>query len=311
VPARSPANPEPGPPSVRVHVRDLWVALESVHAVTYFAPACRHALRDAGLKGFWAGYFAGRAAPLGRVDAGPVTAAFYNFHPDMVAAAVPGCWEVVAPDRVSVIRAGAAVTALRDLCTDDALEGLVAVLPLLRRAAGASNGDGRILAGANRELWASVRPELEADGTMGPDIDVAEAWQACTTLREHRGDGHVAALVAQGLSGLEAHVLASGTAGTPVEILRDNRGWTDADWEAGRRGLVGRGLVHADGAASTEGRTRHALIEQLTDGLAEPAYATLDEAEIAALYAALRRCAGQIQAASLLPFPNPMGLPRL
>ena len=74
----------------RVTARDLWVAAESVHAVTYFAPECRTALREAGLRGFWSGYFAARAAPLGRVGAGPVTAAFFNFHPAMVARAVPG-----------------------------------------------------------------------------------------------------------------------------------------------------------------------------------------------------------------------------
>ena len=65
----------------RAASRALWVAAESIHAVTYFAPGCRAALRDAGLKGFWAGYFAARAAPLGAVGAGPVTAAFANFHP--------------------------------------------------------------------------------------------------------------------------------------------------------------------------------------------------------------------------------------
>jgi hypothetical protein len=35
---------------------------------------------------------------------------------------------------------------------------------------------------------------------------VTVLWQAATVLREHRGDGHVAALVVEGLDGCQAHV---------------------------------------------------------------------------------------------------------
>ena len=69
-------------------------------------------MREAGLRGFWSGYFAARAAPLGRVGPGPVAAAFYNFHPGMVARAVPGCWDVVAPETLCRVRAIAAADAL-------------------------------------------------------------------------------------------------------------------------------------------------------------------------------------------------------
>src|SRR3712207_8632978 len=34
-------------------------------------------------------------------------------------------------------------------------------------------------------------------------------WQSLTTLREHRGDGHNAALLQRGISGVGAHVLAA------------------------------------------------------------------------------------------------------
>ena len=43
----------------------MWTLFEPVHAVTYFAPEARSAFEAAGLRGFWRGYFAGRAAPLG------------------------------------------------------------------------------------------------------------------------------------------------------------------------------------------------------------------------------------------------------
>jgi hypothetical protein len=160
--------------AARVSARQLWVVAETVHAVTYFAPTCRHALRDAGLRGFWAGYFAARAAPLGRVEAGTVTAAFFNFAPSMVDRAVPSCWEVADPAELTVLRAAAAASALIETCSPDSLRAMADALPAMRR---------RALPDARRA--------------------VAEVWQACTTLREHRGDGHVASLVAYGLSGLE------------------------------------------------------------------------------------------------------------
>ena len=216
----------------RVTARDLWVAAETVHAVTYFAPGCRDALRDAGLRGFWSGYFAARAAPLGRVGAGPVTAAFFNFHPAMVAKAVPGCWDVVAPETLCRVRAIAAADALSEVCSTHARSALVAALPLLRRAVAAADGAGRMLAGANRTLWPRIAPAL---GTGG----VGEAWQAATTLREHRGDGHVAALVSRGLRGVEAHLLAAGTKGIPAEVLRDSRGFSVEDWDIAAAGLGG------------------------------------------------------------------------
>jgi hypothetical protein len=159
------------------------------------------------------------------------------------------------------------------------------------------------MAAANQDLW----PLVAAD--LGPDR-LAEVWQACTTLREHRGDGHVAALVTHGLSGLEAHLLAAGTKGVPAELLRDNRGWSEAEWEAGTATLAGRGLLHDDGRATDTGRTLHAEVEALTDELAEPAYAKLGDGALADLLGALRACADGVVDAGLLPFPNPMGLPR-
>ncbi len=61
--------------------RQLWLRLETVNAVAYFCQECRDDPADAGLRGFWMGYFGCRAAPLGPVPASVVEATFYNFHP--------------------------------------------------------------------------------------------------------------------------------------------------------------------------------------------------------------------------------------
>ncbi|HWE67708.1 MAG TPA: hypothetical protein VG298_13795 [Acidimicrobiales bacterium] len=240
-----------------------------------------------------------------------VTAAFFNFHPAMIAAAVPACWGTIDPDQLTVLRAQAASVALSELCPPEALSGLRRALPLLRQAVDHCAGEGRVLTGANRALWPAVAAALGQRGVSGDQLEVAEAWQACTTLREHRGDGHVAALVAHGLSGLEAHLLASGTLGVPAEVLRDNRGWDGAAWTLGAERLAGRGLLDADGAATEHGRARHAEVEALTDRLAEAPYAALTDEETGTLRGAAAGCARAIQSSGLFPFPNPMGLPRL
>jgi hypothetical protein len=139
---------------------------------------------------------------------------------------------------------------------------------------------------------------------------MAEAWQSCTTLREHRGDGHVTSLVTHGIAGIEAHLLAAGTKGVPPEILRDNRGWSEDDWDAAVAGLVPRGLLHADGRATDSGRTLHAAVEEQTDRLSTSPYAALGDAALADLHGALLACARDVVASGVLPFPNPMGLPR-
>jgi hypothetical protein len=256
------------------------------------------------LRGFWSGYFAARAAPLGPVGAGVVTAAFYNFEPGMVARAVPRCWDVVAPATLCRVRAIAAAEALAEHCGVEARSGLVAALPLLHRAVAGCDGPGRVMAGANRHLWPVISPAL---GTGG----LAEAWQACTTLREHRGDGHVAALVTHGVDGIGANLLAAGTKGLPAEVLRDNRGWSEEQWAAATDELAAAGLLHTDGRATDAGRTVHAAIEELTDRLAAPAFAELSDGALAELHGALMACASDVAASGVVPFPNPMGLPRV
>ena len=69
--------------------REAWRLLEPIHAVVYFSPEPLGALRAAGYRGYWMGYFAGRAAPLGAVGPDVVHALFYNFSRERVAKALP------------------------------------------------------------------------------------------------------------------------------------------------------------------------------------------------------------------------------
>ncbi|MFH8796996.1 hypothetical protein [Streptomyces sp. NPDC017941] len=275
--------------------RTVWQVLEPLHALTYFAPESREASRAVGLRGFWMGYFAARAAPLGAVAAGAVEAVFFNFHPAMVRRAVPDAWGFAPPKAVLRARTEAAAVALRRTAPS-AAEASAQIVPLLERAVAGADGVGRPLFAANR-------------GLLTPQDRVGALWQAATTLREHRGDGHVAVLTAEGLSGCEAHVLLAACEGVPARILRDNRGWSAQDWHAATERLAARGLLDSSGHPTAGGRALRSHIEARTDALAVHPYHTLAPAEAARLLTLLTVLADQVLTSGTIPFPNPMGLP--
>lgn len=275
--------------------RTVWKVLEPLHAVTYFAPESHEANRLIGLRGFWMGYFASRAAPLGAVVAGAVEATFFNFHPAMVRRAIPDAWGFAIPEAVLRARAEAATAALRRVAPSTA-DAAAKVVPLLERTIAAADGAGRPLFAANRGLTTNEDP-------------ISALWQATTALREHRGDGHVAVLTAEGVDGCEAHVLFAACEGVPVAILRDNRGWSEEDWRAAAVRLTTRGLLASNGHPTAEGRGLRAHIEARTDALAILPYHALTQTETAQLLRLLGPLADQVLTSGIIPFPNPMGLP--
>src|SRR5437868_6467966 len=106
--------------------RHMWRVLEPYHAVTYFTDEARQAFKDTGLRGFWMGYFAGRAAPMGPVGPGVVTATFFGFRHSMVARALPDAWTFASVTDVLTARMAGADRALRRLLDDVVGDGSVA-----------------------------------------------------------------------------------------------------------------------------------------------------------------------------------------
>ena len=277
--------------------RRLWQWLETINAVAYFTPECREAPAHLGLAGFWMGYFACRAAPMGAVSAGVVEATFYNFHPARVSRAIPEAWARTTPAAVVEARSTAAAAALRRLLPDSGADRLAsAVSPDLGAAIDRGVPAGRPLFAANAEL-------------PPPDDPVAALWLAATTLREHRGDSHVALLATAGLDGCEVHVLAAAINGAPPELYQQSRGWTADDWDAAVERLAERGLVHADGTATDAGAAEHETIERRTDELAAAPYAAVGDDTFDRLITHLEPAARTVAAAGEITFPNPMGLP--
>jgi len=274
--------------------RNMWVLFEPVHAVTYFAPEARAAFEAAGLRGFWRGYFAGRAAPLGRVESAPVIALFNSFAPQMVQRAIPDVWTRATPEEALVARAEGATAALRTLAGSVDDRDVAEAADLAERAAGLARTSGRALGAANAALPPPTDP-------------LARLWQSTTTLREHRGDGHVAALVAAGLAGCLAVVLKAALENYP-EIYGPARGWPEEDWASARAALAARGYLADDGTPTAAGRAAYDEVEAVTDRLGGEVWQALGEAETARLAELLRPLARA--SSDAMPFPNPIGLPR-
>ncbi|TRW79033.1 hypothetical protein FK535_23700 [Mycolicibacterium sp. 018/SC-01/001] len=275
--------------------RRFFDRIEPVHAVTYFAPEARAVCDDLGYRGFWMGYFAARSAPLGIVPAEVVTAAFYNFAPGRVAKALPAAWDVAPPADALRARERGAVAALRRYGVTDSDARDVA--ELAARAATGADVSGRTLYAANRSLpWPSDPP--------------AHLWHAATLLREHRGDGHVAVLVAEGLSGRESNVLHAAAGRVPADMIKRTRDYDDAQWAAHSQALHDRGLLDAAGTITEEGRRLKQHIEDRTDALALPALDALDDDEVETLFAALTPITRAVVAGGDVPAGTPMGLSR-
>jgi hypothetical protein len=275
--------------------RQLWQLFEPVHAITYFSPESRAAADALGMRGFWMGYFAQRAAPLGQVGPAVVTACFHGFHPARVARALPEAWTYTTPSAALDARLAGVDATLRRLLPDVGTPAVAEAAALAGRAAAAADTQGRVLAAANQTLPLPDAPHLAL-------------WQACTTLREHRGDGHVAALVAHGLDPVRAHLLKAGAGEADGDVLRDGRRWPEEDWRDGAARLHAAGLTDDRGALTAAGRALHERVESATDSAAERPWQVLGERDTARLAELLTPLAAAVLDSGAMPVPNPVGL---
>ena len=186
--------------------RRLFQLVEPIAVVTYMAAEPTEAVMALGLPTVWDAYFAGRAAPLGRdVPAGVVHALFYNFADGEVARHIPRVWDMVTPEAANAAREQGSVAALRRILGNLAdTPGVARAADLLTKAGTNAPMEGRALYAAVRTLPLPTKP-------------VARLWHGANLLREHRGDGHVAALLTEGIGGTEAHVLHALSEGMPAE----------------------------------------------------------------------------------------------
>ena len=265
--------------------RRMFELVEPIGVIPYSADDPNEAMFALGFSDYWDTYFAGRAAPLGPVGPEVVDALFYNFAPGEVARHIPKVWQTTTPEAALAARQLGCTTALRRILGGHVDEPSFArAADLLLKAATSAPVEGRPMYAALRALPV-------------PDEVVARLFHAAGLLREHRGDGHIVALMSEGIGRLEAHVLYALGMDMPAHRFGRIPPLPAAQIDAVIDGMRARGLIGDDGWLSEEGRAVRERVEGLTDDLAARPYEALDPAELEELMAALEPLAALLVAA--------------
>jgi hypothetical protein len=271
--------------AMKATARRMFELVEPIGLIPYTAEEPNEAMFALGFTNYWDTYFAGRAAPLGMATAEVVDALFYNFAPGEVARHIPRVWRTTTPEAAIAARYEGCTRALRRIL-DDSVDtpAFARVAELLLKAAVSAPPEGR-------PMYAALR------AVPVPDDLVARLFHAASLLREHRGDGHIAALMVEGVGGLEAHVLLALEMGMPAEKFGRIHHLPTSLIAAVIDGMRSRGLIGDDGWLSEAGRAVKERVEALTDDLAAKPYESLEPEELDELMTSLGPIAALLVAA--------------
>ena len=233
--------------------RALRHVLEPIATITFWSEPAYQAYEALGLD-FLTGYVWSRCCPLGEPVGEVVAAAFGVFDPDAIAGLYDAARQSCGLSEIRAARQSAARDALQVTIPDDA--GVTDTVSALRRGIAVIDTTGRALsAGLSSLDW--------------PDGDRAQLWHAATVLREFRGDFHLAACLAAGLTGLEANILTERRVGWDPLSYTGSRAWSAEGMAAATDRLTDRGLLDGDGL-SAAGRRLRDEVEQATERQVTP-----------------------------------------
>ncbi len=265
--------------------RRMFELVEPIGLIPYSADEPNETMFALGFTNYWDTYFAGRAAPLGIVPAEVVDALFYNFAPGEVARHIPKVWRTTTPEAAIAARQQGCANALRRILGDRVDSPAFArATELLSKAATSAPVEGRAMYAALRSVPV-------------PEDIVARCFHAASLLREHRGDGHIAALMSEGIGGLEAHVLFALSIDMPAAQFGRIHHLPAEQIASVVDGMRDRGLIADDGWLSDRGRAVKQRVEALTDALAARPYEALLPEELDELMALLEPIASLLVAA--------------
>lgn len=245
-----PGAPTPGPVAEGGPARRLRDAFEPVAMHAVWSRQTNEALAALGLN-FLSGYVWGRASGMGEPAPAVVVSAFACFEPGLIATLYEeGRGKVSRSDLVAA-RDEATTRSLRTVLAGAGDAEVEEVVTVLRRGIDAADGTGRpLFSGLASQPW--------------PTDPVGRLWRACDILREHRGDGHVAACVAAGVDAVAMNILTELYLGMPLFAYSASRAWPEEVLQATVERLRGDGLMEGD-ALSETGRRLRADIEERTD----------------------------------------------
>lgn len=245
----------PGPVAAATPARRLRDALEPVAMHAVWSPSTNAALAAHGYN-FLTGYVTGRAAPLGEVPSSVVTATFAVFEPGLVDALWTEGRTLLPLTELVEVRDRATAASLREVLIGSDEAAVEQVAKILENAVAGMDATGRA-------LFAALRAQPPLTDPFG------RLWRAADLVREHRGDGHVAACVAAGLDPVRMGVLAEIWLGYPVGEYSGTRAWPQQAQDGAIARLETDGLL-ADGAITPAGRAFRDSIEAATDASQEP-----------------------------------------
>lgn len=232
--------------------RRLRDAIEPFHGFCYFTNETKTRYVELGLHP-WASYFGQRAAAMGPVGPEVVTAVFYGFSPRLVERSIPSVWESLSPEEA----------------WSDRIAAVGRVLQRLRGPIPDGDEVGRAIETGEAMVAAFVgggRPVGNAHAAMDrPERPLERLWTVTTALREYRGDGHVAALVAGGVGPIESMVTAGRFSNLSVRFHQRSRGWSEDEWTAGVRRAIDSGWLDESGDVTPAGVDVRRAVEAGTD----------------------------------------------
>jgi hypothetical protein len=244
------------------NARRLRDSLEPIAQQGASARPVRQRLKELGLGGI-EGYVWGRAAALGEPAPWVVVSAFGVFEPSFVVRAYESA------------RAKASRQDVLDARAAGAAESLATVLGTVTDVEWAAD----LLVRAVSDLDATGRPLFSGLRALPvPEDPYGRLWRGADLVREHRGDGHLAACIAAGLDVVEMNVLTELWIGyapgeytvtrghSPVAIDRvvgvfGDRGW----WDGAKLTSAGREVRDGIEAATDASQVR--LVENLGDDI--------------------------------------------
>jgi hypothetical protein len=281
------APPPDGRPAPRVPdtpARRLRDAAEPIATISFWGEPVNDRFAALGLN-FLTGYVWARAAPMGEPTAPVVVAAFGVFEPGLVTSLYEQGRRAAPRDQVLSARESGATASLQQLLPG---ADVGAAVEALQRGVDAVAGD---LAG--RPLFAGLM------SLPWPEDPFGRLWHAASLLREYRGDVHLAANVAAGVTGLQMNLLTEYWIGWEPGAYAGTRGWTPEAMAAADAGLAVRGLV-ADGALTDAGRRLRDTVEEQTEAALAPALEAIGP-ELPALTAQLDEWSAAIVAGGAAP----------
>jgi hypothetical protein len=227
--------------------RRLRDALEPIATQGWWSRSAAEHVEATGL-GFFDAYVWGRAAALGEPAAATVVATFGVFEPQLLSMVYEHGSTGASRDAVLAAREAGAIASLASMVS--ASEAELIAEPLLDALSG--------LDGMGRALFASLR------ALPLPSSPNGRLWRAAELVREHRGDGHLAACVTSGLDAVTMNVLTELWLDyTPGEYSA-TRGYGIEAITAATERLNARGWM-VDGVLSDAGREARDEIEAATD----------------------------------------------